>query len=66
MFDKIMKNVHNLEDLLVECAEMAHFSEGLSSLLVNKNEAYLKEKEADERAAADVLSFEVVRYLSTT
>ncbi|MBQ2872170.1 hypothetical protein IJE86_10755 [bacterium] len=67
MFKKIIENVHNLEDLLVECAEMAHFNEGMNSLLINKNEAYLKEKKAnDERATVDLASCEMYRYLSTT
>lgn len=66
MLKEILKKVHNLEDLLVECSEMAHFSDGISKLLKNKNEAYLKEKEAEKRAAADVLNCEMFRYLSTT
>ena len=67
MIKKIIENVHNLEDLLVECAEMAHYAEGVNSLLINKNEEYLNEKKVDEeRATVDLASCEMYRYLSAT
>ena len=65
MLEKIWKNVHNLEDLLVECAEMYHFTKGINRLLINKNDAYLKKKEAEENeAAVDLTQCEMYRYLS--
>jgi len=66
MLKKILKNVHNLEDLLVECSEMAHFNAGISSLLTYKNEAYLEEKANEECAKVDISACEMYRYLSTT
>ena len=67
MLKKFIKNVHNLEDLLVECAEMSNFNSGISKLLMNKNLAYLKEKEAEkERALVDLTNCEMFRYLSAT
>ena len=67
MLKKVLKEVHNLEDLLVECAEMAHFTDGINKLLRNKNEAYLEEKEAEkERTTVDLGACEMYRYLSTT
>ena len=66
MLKDFFKNVHNLEDLLVECSEMAHFNAGISSLLTYKNEAYLEEKKAnEERALPDISACEMYRYLST-
>ena len=67
MIKKFMKEVHNLEDLLVECSEMAHFNAGINSLLTYKNEAYLEEKKAEEnRAEIDICACEIYSYLSTT
>lgn len=66
MIKEILKNVHNLEDLLVECAEMCNFTDGISKLLMNKNEAYLTEKVENERAEADITNCEMFRYLSAT
>lgn len=66
MLKKILKNVHDLEDLLVECSEMAHFNAGISSLLTYKNEAYLEEKAREEKATPDISACEMYRYLSTT
>jgi len=66
MIKEILKNVHNLEDLLVECAEMCNFTDGISKLLMNKNEAYLLEKAENERAETDFSNCEMFRYLSTT
>lgn len=66
MIKEILKNVHNLEDLLVECAEMCNFTDGISKLLMNKNEAYLLEKAENERADVDITNCEMFRYLSAT
>ena len=44
MLKNLWNKIHNLEDLLVECSEMAHFNAGVSSLLTYKNEAYLEKK----------------------
>ncbi len=66
MIKDILKNVHNLEDLLVECAEMCNFTDGISKLLMNKNEAYLEEKIENEKADVDISNCEMFRYLSAT
>lgn len=66
MIKNILKNVHNLEDLLVECAEMCNFTDGISKLLMNKNKAYLEEKLENERADVDISNCEMFRYLSAT
>lgn len=66
MIKEILKNVHNLEDLLVECAEMCNFTDGISKLLMNKNKAYLEEKLEKERADVDISNCEMFRYLSAT
>ena len=65
MLKNVWRNVHNLEDLLVECAEMCNFTNGVSKLVMNKNEAYLLEKEAkEEMGAPDLSHCEMYRYLS--
>ena len=66
MFKEIIKNLHNLEDLLVECAEMCNITDGIGKLLMNKNEAYLLEKAENERASANITNCEMFRYLSAT
>lgn len=67
MLKEVLKNVHNLEDLLVECSELCNLTNGIGKLLLNKNEAYLKEKEAEkERALSDLTNCEMYRYLSAT
>lgn len=65
MLKDLFKNIHSLEDLLVECSEMAHYNAGISSLLMYKNEAYLEEKANEERAVTDISACEMYRYLST-
>ena len=65
MLRDLLKNVHNLEDLLVECAEMYHFTRGINRLLSDKNNTYLKEKKAEEECApVDLTQCEMYRYLS--
>lgn len=66
MLKNLWNKIHNLEDLLVECSEMAHFNAGVSSLLTYKNEAYLEKKANDERTTSNICACEMYRYLSST
>lgn len=67
MLKKIFEEVNSLEELLVECSEMAHFSTGINKMLISKNEAYLEEKNLNnDNECIDILSCEMYRYLSTT
>lgn len=65
--EQVIKEVHCLEEFMVECAEMTHFTAGINRLVMKKNEAYLKEKEAErEKALIDFTSCDMFRYLSAT
>lgn len=67
MFKKLFDEVNSLEELLVECSEMAHFSAGINKMLSAKNEAYLEEKNLNKNNDnSDILACEMYRYLSTT
>ena len=67
MFKWFFKEVENLEEMLVECSEMAHFSAGINKMLRRENEAYIEQKNTyDENNQVDIVSCEMYRYLSTT
>lgn len=66
MLKGFFKKVQSLEEMLVECSEMSHFSAGISSMLTYKNEAYLQEKANEEKVTADISACEMYRYLTNT
>lgn len=58
MFRKLLKKIENLEDALVECAEMNAMVLSAGKFFACKNEAHLREKEeAKKTHKAHLLNF---------